>query len=183
MTPQKTHQTAVVILPPLEVWAPIQDVRRRYDRQFRFWMPHITLMYPFRPSEAFAEVESEFRAVCREVEPFELELVPLHYFEHSERSMTMWLAPRPVEPVVALQAALLRCTPECDDVNRFETGYCPHLSVGQAHGAEELAERMDLVRSALSPIRFAVTEIALLRRGPIRREVFQVDRLISLGSA
>jgi hypothetical protein len=41
---QKTHKTAVVVIPPDDLWAPIQALREKYDRHFRRWMPHITLL-------------------------------------------------------------------------------------------------------------------------------------------
>ena len=50
---QKTHQTAVVIIPPKEIWASIQLIRQQHDTNYRRWMPHITLMYPFRPRAEF----------------------------------------------------------------------------------------------------------------------------------
>jgi 2'-5' RNA ligase superfamily len=53
---QKTHQTAVVLIPPEAVWPPIQALRQQYDRHVRRWMPHITLLYPFRPREEFERI-------------------------------------------------------------------------------------------------------------------------------
>ena len=35
----KTHKSAVVIIPPEEIWEPIQKIRRLYDRQGHRWMP------------------------------------------------------------------------------------------------------------------------------------------------
>lgn len=40
--PAKTHRTAVVAMPPPEVWEPIQAIRRQHDRNVQRWMPHIT---------------------------------------------------------------------------------------------------------------------------------------------
>ncbi len=181
MTEMKTHQTAVVLVPPLEHWEPIQDIRRRYDRQFKRWMPHITLLYPFRPEPMFDEIGAALAACCAGIEPFDLELKPAGFFEHNERSFTMWLSPEPAEAIVRLQAALLTCAPDCDDVARHPGGFRPHLSVGQAYSKEELDERLRRVRSQFSAIRFRSTEIALIRRGPGADDPFQVKRLIPLG--
>ena len=46
--PNKTHTTAVVLIPPESVQPPIQAIRSVHDRNFLRWMPHITLLYPFR---------------------------------------------------------------------------------------------------------------------------------------
>jgi hypothetical protein len=51
----KTHQTAVAVVPPREVWGPIQAIREKHDRQFRRWSPHINLLYPFYPPERFEQ--------------------------------------------------------------------------------------------------------------------------------
>jgi hypothetical protein len=45
----------LVIIPPEAVWEPIQAIRRRHDRKLRRWMPHITLLYPFRPRSELLE--------------------------------------------------------------------------------------------------------------------------------
>ena len=181
MSDMKTHCTAVVLIPPLEVWEPIQSVRRRFDRQFKRWMPHITLLYPFRPVQRFDEVRPAIEECCAATSPFEMELRPLSYFEHTRSSFTMWLAPEPPEPILQLQSALLTCAPDCNDVNLHASGFLPHLSVGQAHSSAELEERMRRIRSSLEPIRFVAGEIALIRRGPDRDDPFQVDRLMPFG--
>jgi hypothetical protein len=40
----KVFTSAVVIIPPEELWIPIQKIRKKYDRQINRWMPHITLL-------------------------------------------------------------------------------------------------------------------------------------------
>jgi 2'-5' RNA ligase len=177
-----THHTAVVLIPPLDVWEPIQDVRRRFDRQFRRWMPHITLLYPFRPVEMFDAAAKTLTEACQGMAPFELTLTPAHVFEHSPRSFTMWLAPQPPEPIVELQRRLLACVPDCDDVNNHASGFVPHLSVGQAREREELDRRLAVVRAEIRPLTFTIADVAMIRRGPAPSDAFEVDRWLPLGN-
>jgi hypothetical protein len=44
-----THTTAVVVIPPAEVWLPIQALRQQHDRQHRRWMLHITMYCARKP--------------------------------------------------------------------------------------------------------------------------------------
>jgi hypothetical protein len=60
----KTHHTAFAIVPPEEVWGPIQAIRRRYDRQIHRWMPHINLLYPFRSRADFPNATPTHVDVC-----------------------------------------------------------------------------------------------------------------------
>lgn len=59
-TSPKTHKTAVVLIPPEECWPPIQAIRQEHDRHVRRWMPHMTMIYPFRPKEQFATMAELF---------------------------------------------------------------------------------------------------------------------------
>jgi 2'-5' RNA ligase len=106
MTDQKkTHHTAVVLIPPAEAWPPIQAIRQRHDRHARRWvMPHITLLYPFRPRQAFPAVAEQLAAVCRTLAPFPLTLRALCHFDHGRGSYTLWLVPEPMQALIQLQA-------------------------------------------------------------------------------
>lgn len=175
----KTHRSAVVVIPPEEVWEPIQAVRRLYDRQLERWMPHITLIYPFWPREWFDEAMRDLESVCGGLEPFGVTLEQVERFKHGEGRFTMWFRPEPPEPLGELQAAIEGRFPECDDVSRFGDGYTPHLSFGQARGRVQLAERMSKVKDTWRPVRFEVREVALICReedGP-----FEVERTVKLG--
>ena len=127
----KTHKTAVVLIPPEEVWEPIQAIRRRYDRHVGRWMPHITLIYPFRPRSLFDEAGRELCEKCRAIKPFELTLAEFEHFDHGRGRYTLWLAPRPEAALTRLQQTLESALPDCGDVSRHREGYTPHLSVGQ----------------------------------------------------
>jgi poly(A) polymerase len=45
--------TAIVVIPPEDVWPPIQAIRTEHDAKVRRWMPHITLVYPCLPVADF----------------------------------------------------------------------------------------------------------------------------------
>ena len=176
---EKTNMTAVVLIPPEEVWEPIQAIRRRHDRQVRRWMPHVTLLYPFRPREQFDAVAGALADAGRTVEPFDVRLAEFRSFKR-RNSCVVWLAPEPGEAVAALQEALWRAVPDCDDVRRFAGGFTPHLSVGQASRAE-LAGLLDGLRCDWRPIRFRAERVSLLYRGRPPDDVFRVDRHVGLG--
>ncbi len=175
---RKTHKTAVVIIPPNDVWEPIQKIRGKYDRQFRRWMPHITLIYPFRPFDEFEKIYPEFERVCREIEKFEIELSEFKFFRHFGERYTIWLKPEPVDKVIGLQERLQAVVPDCDDVNRFEGGFTPHLSVGQVKGRENLEKLLVDLQSLWISLKFVVSSIFFIWRNDPPDDVFRVWREI-----
>jgi 2'-5' RNA ligase len=104
----KTYQTAVVVIPPESCWEQIQIIRRQHDRQVRRWMPHITLLYPFRPRDQFDAVARELRTACVVIEPFEARLTELQEFRHGQDAYTLWLAPEPREAFQMIEMAVTR---------------------------------------------------------------------------
>lgn len=180
----RTHQTAVVLIPPQDVWEPIQAIRREHDRQFRRWMPHVTLLYPFRPRERFDEADSALRQATGQIEPFEVRLAEFRHFGHGRGSYTLWLAPEPRQAMVQLQAALQSAVPDCDDVSRHSNGFTPHLSVGQVRGADALTRLENDLQAAWTArggLSFVARQVSLIWRGPPPDDVFRVDRNIPLG--
>ena len=177
----KTHKSAVVIVPPKELWEPIQTIRRIHDRQVRRWMPHITLLYPFVPADRFDRITELLAQTCRESEPFEVTLSGFRHFEHRPGRYTLWLTPEPREPLVRLHEALWKVIPECDDVRRHPGGFTPHLSVGQAHGHGRLRELERSLQATWQPSSFTVTGIALIRRDDPPDDVFHIAHILPLG--
>ncbi len=178
----KTHTTAAVLIPPQEVWPPIQAIRERHDRQARRWMPHLTLIYPFRGTEEFEALLGPFSAACRSRLAFELRFQEIRHFRHGAASATLWLAPEPEEPLLELQAALQAIVPDCDEASRHEGGYTPHLSVGQFRGSRSgLLEFQGRLQAAWRPLSFEVREVCLIRRGQPPDDIFRVERAIPLG--
>src|SRR5262249_46416613 len=176
----KTHHAAVVVIPPCDIWEPIQSIRRRYDRHLKRWMPHVTLLYPFRRRRDFDEADAELRRACAAVQPFRATLGELRYFAHGKGQSTRWLAPESAANFVRLQAELERRFPDCDDTSRHGAGFVPHLSVGQAAGRSQLRERLAELRGGWRPIAFDVQKIALIWR-EADEDPFAVDRTVALG--
>jgi 2'-5' RNA ligase len=177
--PGKTVQTALVFVPPSEVWPPIQAIRAEYDRNVHRWMPHITLLYPFRPRMEWDAVLGPLSEACAQVEPFTVTLGTFGHFRHG-KSATLWLAPEPKTRLVALQTALWRAVPDYDDTRKYSGGFTPHLSVGQVP-----AGRADALLAALQedwePVTFTAAEVQLIWRGDPPDDVFRVGERLGLG--
>ena len=119
----KVYTSAVVIIPPQKYWAPIQEIRKKYDRQIDRWMPHITLLYPFKPEIEYPTLQNDFSAECKFINPFKIHLKQFNYFNHGKQRYTVWLNLQPEETIIELQGALLKIVPDCDDVKKFRHGF------------------------------------------------------------
>lgn len=180
--PRKTHTTAVVLIPPPEIWTPIQAIRRVHDRHVSRWMPHITLLYPFRPHHEFDWLAGRFSVACAAIERFHLALTEVCYFRHRHDSYTLWLAPEPKEALVHLQALMEQAVPDCYDVSRRRGGFTPHLSVGQVRGERNMTELKEALQASWQPLAFTASEISLIWRGEPPDDVFRIGETVRLGT-
>ncbi len=178
-----THRTAVVVIPPRDVWPSIQHLRKQFDRQYRRWMPHITMIYPFRPREEFDALAPRFAEITARFAPFDLTLREIRFFRHRGQRYTLWLRPEPEEPLIRLQEALQPLVPECNHVQRYPGGFTPHLSIGQAHGQAERDARLAYVRKYWKPLTFSVTAISFIWRNPPPDDIFRIGCQVDLGKA
>lgn len=176
----KTFKTAVVVIPPRDLWGPIQELRRQYDRRFRRWMPHITLIYPFRPVAAFQRLVPLLARACRSAQPFEIRMERFGIFNHRRRMSTIYLVPEPAKYFKTLFASLSAVVPDCNDTGRFPGGFTPHLSVGQVRSsqARDLCDRW---QATWQPLSFRLTRIYLIRRSDPPNDVFQEGPAVFLG--
>lgn len=178
--PTKTPKTAIVIIPPEACQERIQRIRRAHDCSLRRWMPHITLLFPFRPAEDFDEIEAQLQAACEAFQPFDIELTEFRFFRHARNRCTVWLAPEPEQLLIRFQSHLWRVVPECDDVRNHQGGYRPHLSVGQSPNISSCVTLIQKLSAEWAPVRFRVSDIAMIRRGDPPDDVFAIDRKIPL---
>ena len=142
------HTSAVVLVPPRDLWAPIQVIRATNDKSYLRWMPHVNLLYPFLRDDARGDTFSVAAGLAERalagVPPFRVRLDDFRHFKH-RKSCTVWLHPSDPrvedawerEPgacagVMAAQAALEAAFPFADNLSGISpAGFTPHLSVGQ----------------------------------------------------
>jgi 2'-5' RNA ligase len=171
--PSKTPKTALVIIPPEDIRMPIQNLRQIHDPHYRRWMPHITLLYPFRLKGEFEKLAPQFSAELQNFPPFEMTFSQFCYFPPVREKYTLWLAPEPAEKVDQLQETLLKVTPDCDDTRNFPNGFTPHLSVGSVRGKDKLLELRDTLQADWQPLRFTLNRVCLIWRNNPPDDIFR----------
>ena len=176
----KVYTSAVVIIPPESVWAPIQEIRRIYDRQINRWMPHINLLYPFKHINEFSNLEKEFSIICGQIVSFDISFKIFNYFHHGHQIYTMWLKPEPSELILKLQDKLLQIVPDCNDVNKHKNGFTPHLSVGQIKGKEKLKSILEKLQNQWEELKFMLNSIYFISREKNKTSKFRIEKEISL---
>ena len=178
----KVYTSAVVIIPPEDKWGPIQEIRRQYDRQINRWMPHISLIYPFRPESEYDTLEQEFSAICKDIKPFEIKLKSFKYFNHGHQNFTIWIAPEPKNSIINLQKNIQMLVPDCDDVNLYKSGFIPHLSVGQIKGKKFLLQIIKQLETRWHEIKFTLNKIYFIAREKSKTSLFQVKKVINFNN-
>ena len=178
----KVYTSAVVIIPPKELWEPIQKIRKLYDRQIGRWMPHINLIYPFRPLEFFDLLESKFSYVCENFKSFKIVFKDIKYFKHRHQNYSMWLSPVPEYNIKDLQVELVKIVPDCNDTNNFKNGFTPHLSIGQVKGEANLIATLKDLQDKWDKFEFLVDNICFISRENNKNSQFEVLKRIILNS-
>jgi 2'-5' RNA ligase len=146
-------------------------------------MPHITLVYPFRPAGEFERAVGRLGPICGGVPRFELRLAQFDTFRHHRDSYTLWLKPEPEEPLVALQGPLWSACWEEEAPRPTWGRFRPHLSVGQARGRPAMLLLIDGLRRHWQPVTFEVECVSLIRREDPPDDIFRVAHQIPLGDA
>jgi 2'-5' RNA ligase len=172
----KVYTSAVVIIPPQEKWETIQEIRKKYDRNINRWMPHITLLYPFRSQDEYNAIAAEFKKECKSITPFEISLKNFNYFPSGRQNYTLWLDPKPNDLIINLQSKILQLVSDCNDVNKFKSGFRPHLSVGQIKGRNNLSKVIDKLQSEWEEIKFLLSEFCFIARDENKMSSFKILR-------
>ena len=174
-----TYATALVVIPPPEVWPPIQAIRQQHDSKAHRWMPHLTLVYPFHPVADFPRLYASLAAAIASIPRFTVTLTEFKTFRHRRDNYTMWLKPEPKEPWLELHGTLLRASlrdSRPSEAVRFQ----PHLSVGQVQGKRQMEQLVADLQAAWRLIDFRVDHVSLIWRAEPPDDVFREADTIPL---
>ena len=161
----------MLLVPELE--PRIADLREVHDPAAKQGMPaHLTLLYPFMdPVKLGPTQRGRLAEVIRGFASFELTFARVGRFPE-----VLWIAPDPVEPLLALVAAIAAAFPEHPPYGgQFET-VIPHVTVALGDGLD-LGALEPRLRERLAPaVRQSFNAVALFTT--IRRRWREVDRFL-----
>lgn len=163
LSSSESYETALCILPPQDLWPPIDRFRALNDKGYGKWPPHINLMYPFVPPN---ELDKAVK-ILAEVEhsrglPHRVTLTDADTFAHRHDS-TIFLCPNAEDTNHALEALATRLNEALGRVGRKP--YRSHMTVAQSLDSHSDRHKFLLDKARLlSPISWEVSELAVLVR-------------------
>ena len=133
-------QTALIVRVP-EAEAAVGALRTRFDPSAALGVPaHITVPHPFMAPDAIdAAVSARIGGIAAATRRFHYRLDTIARFPE-----TLYLAPDPAAPFIALTQALAAAFPDWPPYSGRHAGVVPHLTVAQAD-----ASRLDAIESEL----------------------------------
>lgn len=136
--------TAVCIVPPEDIWSPIEKIREKHDKAYKRWPPHINILFPFVNEKHFDSQVDILTNAFKDFKKFDIYFNNFGYFRRNGNKRN----PNPKQSVFlqpsgkdndktsnditdkSLQEIYRRLTqlyPVCKTRNEFHG----HLSVGQ----------------------------------------------------
>mmetsp|Transcript_41731 Transcript_41731/g.65162 ORF Transcript_41731/g.65162 Transcript_41731/m.65162 type:complete len:384 (+) Transcript_41731:130-1281(+) len=189
----KVYETTIALIPPDEVWGPVQNLRLKLrDAGLYRWPPHINLLYPFIAEKYIPEVLSTLEEAGEGVEPFEVTLGEFGLFK-TKGTATLWLRPdTPHDALDCLQQALQDAVPICNEQRARNSGYTGHMTVTHLtpDSFEDLQEGRDWhdrcdqlmneCQQSWNPISFTCREVHIMARRGMEGQ-FKLKHRIRLG--
>ena len=149
-------ETALVVEVP-EAEPLVSDWRAKHDWSAQRGVPaHITLLYPFVPTEHVDDgLVRDLRDLFASQPAFSFRLTRVARFPE-----VAWLAPEPSNPFVALIELIVERYPEYPPYEGIHDQVIPHLTV--AEGGVELQDEVEAALAPHLPVEVSVHEISLL---------------------
>ena len=177
ISPSTNFKNALVIIPPRELWDPIQAIRTIYDPAYVRWMPHINVVWPFAvPHSHNDAAEALVVNGFNNIQPFDLTFKDLGVF-HNKQSV---LFLNPDEPQNGNCLQRIRDVAEKTIPSIVKPGsqkFCPHLTVGKMakHQIQSVTDEVNWQKMT-----FTVKELYIISR-PDDITPFKVIRKVPLG--
>lgn len=170
---ETTNLTALALIPDGDAWPPIQELRRKHDRQVQIWPPHMNVLYPFVPEESFEAVAHRLAQEMAKLGPVRVRFRSMGHF-----GGTVYLRPEcDADPGLArLHQACAAALPGLTQKHEF----IPHLTIGQfkrASKAQDFIERSE-------PVDFEarITCLSLLARDTMKQP-FRTSLRVRFGAS
>jgi 2'-5' RNA ligase len=161
----------VILVPALE--PVVADLRAQHDPAARQGMPaHVTLLYPFMdPVKLGPTPRARLAEAVRGLPAFDLSFSRIGRFPE-----VLWIAPEPVEPLLALVRAIAAAFPDYPPYGgQFET-VIPHVTVAHGDGLDLGALEPEVRGRLAAPVVQRVDAASLFTT--IRRKWREVDRFL-----
>ena len=156
-------ETALVVEVP-EAEPLVSDWRAKHDWSAQRGVPaHITVLYPFVPTERVDEtVLADLRELFAAQPAFSFRLTRVARFPD-----VAWLAPEPSDRFTALTELIVERYPDYPPYEGIHDEVIPHLTV--AEGGVELQDEVETALTPHLPIRADAKTVALLVEGENER--------------
>jgi 2'-5' RNA ligase len=161
----------VLLVPALE--PAIGDLRTVHDPAARQGMPaHVTVLYPFMdPVKLGPTQRGRLAEVIRAFPAFDLSFSRVGRFPE-----VLWIAPDPVEPIVAMVRAIVEAFPEYPPYGGLFETVIPHVTVAHGDGLDLGALEPEVRRRLAAPVVQRVDGASLFTT--LRRKWREVDRFL-----
>jgi 2'-5' RNA ligase len=175
----KTDRSLMALIPPAELYDPIQAIRARHDRNLRWVAPHVTLLFPFVERSALGVILPRLEQASTGIPPFTLRLATFRVFSQRADRFVIWLDPQPADAITELHDALLAAAPSCTEQSDYAGGFTPHLTVGRTTGAADRDRLLLQLGREWIPLTWHVDRVALLYKP--KRRPYEVIHELPLG--
>eukprot|EP00754_Rhynchopus_humris_P025992 Rhum_TRINITY_DN14982_c7_g2::Rhum_TRINITY_DN14982_c7_g2_i1::g.131243::m.131243 len=153
----------------------IQTLRQAHDTAFERWPPHFNIdCFPFHPAETHEEWAPKIQRACAALAPLALALNSVAHFPASKRKPgTLYAevteADGGSDGLRVLYDAVQRAVaPDAapGQAQAASRAFTPHVTLGRFEKQEALAAAQEAAAAAWAPLRFTLTGLTLIVRGP-----------------
>jgi poly(A) polymerase Pap1/uncharacterized protein (UPF0248 family)/2'-5' RNA ligase len=163
-------ETALSIVPPRHLWAPVDRLRALYDRAYEKWPPHINLIYPFVTPDPLPRVADKIQEALQAREDannIRLSLDAVGVFSHPRHGNTIYLRDSDQERLSNL-AGLRNSILEALGQSR-ESQFRMHMKVAESKDINSDVHKFLQEKVGLLPaVEWDVEELLLLLREQVQ---------------